>query len=69
MCLAIPMKIVSLEGEFAEVQSGGLRRKANIAMLSGLKTGDYIMVHAGFGIQKLDPEKAKATLRIIDEIR
>ncbi|MDD5245923.1 MAG: HypC/HybG/HupF family hydrogenase formation chaperone [Candidatus Omnitrophica bacterium] len=69
MCLAIPMKIISVKGEFAEVQSGGLRRKANVAMLAGLKPGDYIMVHAGFAIQKLDPEKARETLRIIDEIR
>lgn len=69
MCLGIPMKIESLTGEFAWVESGSLKRKVNIQMLSGLKRGDYVMVHAGFAIEKLDPKKAEETLRIIDEIR
>ena len=69
MCLGIPMKIKKLEGEFAEVQSGTLRRKINIQMISGIRVGDYVIVHAGFAIEKLDPQKAKETLKIIYEIR
>lgn len=68
MCLAIPMKIRRLRNEFAEVETGQLTRTINIQMLSGLKKGDYVLVHAGFAIQKVDPKKAKETLRIIDEI-
>lgn len=63
------MKIKKIEGEFACVQSARLTRRINIQMLSGLKLNDYVLVHAGFAIQKLDPEKAEETLRIIDEIR
>lgn len=68
MCLAVPMKIKVIKGEFAEAQAGGLGRTVNIQMLPGLKPGDYVMVHAGFAIERVNPEKAKETLDIIDEI-
>jgi hydrogenase expression/formation protein HypC len=69
MCLAIPMKIKNMQGDFAEVETGRLIRKINISMLSGMKIGDYCLVHAGFAIQKVDPARAKETLRLINEIR
>ena len=69
MCLAIPMKIKKIKAEFAEVESGRLIRTVNIQMLPGIKAGDYVLVHAGFAIQKVDAEKAKQTLRLLDEIR
>jgi len=69
MCLGIPMKIRKINADSAEVESGRLLRNINIQMLSGLKSGDYVLVHAGFAIQKVDPARAKETLRIVDEIR
>ena len=68
MCLAIPMKIRKINADFAEVESGRLLRKINIQMLPGLKIGDYVLVHAGFAIQKVDPQRAKETLRLANEI-
>jgi hydrogenase expression/formation protein HypC len=68
MCLAIPMKIKKIKGEFAEVEAGRLIRSVNIQMLPDLQAGDYVIVHAGFAIQKIDPKKAKDTLRLINEI-
>lgn len=68
MCLAVPMKIKKIEGEFAKVEAGRLIRTVNIQMLPSIKEGDYVIVHAGFALQKVDPEKARETLRIIDEI-
>lgn len=65
MCLAIPMKIKKIEGEFAQVETGRLTRTVNIQMLPNAKIGDYVIVHAGFAIQKIDPERAKETLRLI----
>lgn len=62
------MKIDLITGEFAQVQTGRLKRTVNIQMLSGLKEGDYIIVHAGFALQKIDPARAKETLRLINEI-
>lgn len=68
MCLGIPMKIKKIKGGFAEVESGTLMRKVNIQMLSHVREGDYIIVHAGFAIERVDPAKAKETLRIVNEI-
>ena len=68
MCLGIPMRVKMIKEDFAEVESGRLIRKINIQMLPQLQVGDYVIVHAGFAIQKLNPDKAKETLRLIDEI-
>lgn len=68
MCLGIPMKVKKIKGEFAEVETGRLRRQINIQMLPQVKIGDYVIVHAGFAIQKVNPKMAKETLELIDEI-
>jgi len=68
MCLGIPMEVKKIEGKFAQVQARSLKRKVNIQMLPSLRTGDYVIVHAGFAIQRLDPERARETLEMIDEI-
>ncbi|MDP2941478.1 MAG: HypC/HybG/HupF family hydrogenase formation chaperone [Candidatus Omnitrophota bacterium] len=69
MCLGIPMKIIKTKGEFAEVESGRLVRTINIQMLPHIQLGDYVIVHAGFAIEKVDPRRAEETLRLVDEIR
>jgi len=68
MCLGIPMKVKKIKDDFAQVESGRLTCSINIQMLPKVKVGDYVIVHAGFAIEKVDPEKAKETLRMIDEI-
>ncbi len=68
MCLAVPLEIVKIKGEFAEVKIGKKRMSVNIQMLSDAKIGDYILVHAGFAIQRIDPVNAKKTLDLINEI-
>ncbi len=68
MCLGIPMKIKKIEGEFAQVETGRLTRTVNIQMLADAKMGDYVIVHAGFAIQRVDPKRARETLKLIDEI-
>jgi len=62
------MKIKEIKGNFATVETGRLKRTVNIQMLAGLSVGDYVIVHAGFAIEKLDPERAEETLRIIHEV-
>ena len=62
------MKIKKINANFAEVETGGLRRTVNIQMLPKIKVHDYVIVHAGFAIEKVDPKKAEETLRLIDEI-
>ncbi|MDD5431686.1 MAG: HypC/HybG/HupF family hydrogenase formation chaperone [Candidatus Omnitrophica bacterium] len=68
MCLAVPMKVKKINGAFAQVDAAGLLRQVNIEMVSGIKEGDFVLVHAGFAIQKIDKARAKETLRILYEI-
>ena len=68
MCLGIPMKVIKIEGQFAWVKTGGLRRKANIQLVPKVMVGDYVIVHAGFAIQIINQEVASQTLRLVDEI-
>ena len=68
MCLAIPMKILKIEGDKAVVSSSGVRRNIGISFMKNIKPGDYVIVHAGFAIEKLDPVKAEETLKLLEEI-
>ena len=68
MCLGIPMKIKKIEGHFAIVEASRLLRRINIELLPGVKLGDYVIVHAGFAIQKVDKIAAEQTLNIFNEI-
>lgn len=72
MCLGIPMRITRIEGDDAVVSAGGLRRKANMSLLKGARVGEYVLIHAGFAIERVKAKEAKATLKVIgdiDEIR
>lgn len=69
MCLAIPMRIKEVNGVFAVVETGRLHRTINIQMLPRIAIGEYVLVHAGFAIERVNPAKARETLRLIDEIR
>ncbi len=68
MCLGIPMKIVSIKGDDAVVSAGGLKRKAVISLLKNARVGEYVLVHAGFAIEKVKTKEAKATLKVIGDI-
>jgi len=69
MCLAIPMKILKIEGDKAVVSTSGVRRNIGISFMKNIKPGDYVIVHAGFAIEKLDPAKAEETLKILEELQ
>ena len=66
MCLAMPAKILSIEGDEAEVDFGGAIRKTNVSMVDA-KVGEYVIIHAGFAIQKVDEEEARETLQLWNE--
>ena len=69
MCLAIPMKVEKIEDDYAIVSLGNVKRKVNISLIENVKKGDYLIVHAGFAIEKLDKKEAKKTLDILKEIK
>lgn len=68
MCVAVPAEILSIEGTQAEVSIGGARRRASIALTPEAKTGDYILMHAGFAIRVIDLSEAEATIELLKDI-
>ena len=68
MCLAIPARIVELEGDRAVVDAMGNRWRAKTTLLPEAKLGDLILIHAGFAISLVDEEEAKKTWQLIAEI-
>ena len=67
MCLAIPSKIVKIENDVATIDVDGVRREASLLLLKNPKVGDYVIVHAGFAIHKINEEDAMESLRLIRE--
>jgi hydrogenase expression/formation protein HypC len=67
MCLAIPSKIVKIENNVGTIDVDGVKREASMLLLSDAVVGDYVIVHAGFAIQKIDEEGALETLRLLKE--
>lgn len=69
MCLAIPARVESLvEPESAVVDLGGVRKEISLALVDGVREGDYVIVHVGYALSRLDPEEAEATLRLFAEL-
>ena len=68
MCLAIPAKIVELDGDKAVVDAMGNRWRVKTTLLPEAKLGDLVLIHAGFAISLVDEEEAKETWRLIEEI-
>jgi len=68
MCLAVPARIVEvLEGENALVDLDGVRQRISLALVDDIEIGDYVIVHVGFALNRLDPEEAERTLRLFSE--
>jgi len=68
MCLAIPAKVLKVQGDIAKVDFGqGIVRDVNV-MLVEARVGEYVLVHAGYAIQVIDKEAAEETLRLWEEI-
>ena len=65
MCLAIPAKVISVEGASALVSIEDVEYTASLLLLDDVKPGDFIMLHAGFAIEKVDPEEAAVTMQLL----
>ena len=65
MCLAIPAKVVELRpGDQAIIDLGGVRKDISLALVEGVAPGDYVIVHVGYALQKVDPAEAQKTLAL-----
>jgi len=69
MCLAVPARVVELlEAEEAFVDLDGVRQRISLALVDDIAIGDYVIVHVGYALNRLDPEEAKRTLRLFAEV-
>jgi hydrogenase expression/formation protein HypC len=68
MCLAIPARVVELlENDTAIVDLGGVRKDVSLALVEDVAVGDYVIVHVGYALTRLDPEEAEKTLAVMAE--
>lgn len=69
MCLAIPVKITELKDDsLAMADIGGVKKEISVALVDGLEVGDYVILHTGFALSRLDPEEAERTLALFAEM-
>lgn len=69
MCLAVPAEVLELkENEMALTELGGVRKEVSLMLVDDVEAGDYVLVHAGFAIEKIDKVEAEKTLKLFEEI-
>lgn len=68
MCLSIPAKIISINGDKARISLGGAEYNAALNLLDDVNVGDYVLLHSGFAIQKIDEAEAMETMRLLNEV-
>ncbi len=68
VCLAVPARVIEIEGRKARADVLGNVRKADLTLIPDVEVGDYVLIHAGFAIQKLEPEDAEETLGLFREM-
>ncbi len=69
MCLSLPVKVEEINGNKALVSVGGNAYRADISLLENVAAGDYILLHAGFGIQKINAKHARETIELMKEMK
>jgi hydrogenase expression/formation protein HypC len=68
MCLAVPGQIIEIDGTKARVDFGGVTRDADLTLVPEATTGDFVLVHAGFAIERLDESEAQETLKLFRDL-
>ena len=68
MCLAVPAQVLSIDGQEAEVDFGGVRRRISVVLTPEVRLGDYVIIHTGFAISILDQREAAETLKLFQEL-
>jgi hydrogenase expression/formation protein HypC len=68
MCLAIPMRLIEMDGWKGTAELDGVRRDVSLALFPEVRVGDYLLVHAGYAIGRVDEEEARITLQLLREV-
>jgi len=69
MCLSVPALVVKIEGQMADVSVGGAIFRAGLQMVENISVGDYVLLHAGFAIQKISEEEAIEKLNLLNTLK
>lgn len=65
MCLALPVRVIEkMPGDLARVEISGVEKEISLALVDGIETGDYVIMHAGYALSKLDEAEAQRTLEL-----
>ena len=67
MCLGVPMQVKTIENDMAICEIDGVQREASLMMIDDVAIGDYVLIHAGFAIERIDEEEARLTLQALRE--
>lgn len=67
MCLGVPMQVRTIENDVALCEIDGVQREASLMMIDDIQVGDYVLIHAGFAIEKIDDDEAQLTLKALRE--
>lgn len=68
MCVAVPHRVVEIDGHTGVLESMGVITKADVSLISDIKPGDYVLVHAGIAITKVDAKEAEETIAVFEEL-
>lgn len=68
MCLAVPVRVLSVDGDEAEVDIGGVGRKVSIMLTPEVQPGDYVLMHTGYSISVINEEEALETLDLLEQV-
>ncbi len=68
MCLAVPLKIIFIKGKMGIGELGGVKKKVSLMLLDKVRVGDYVLLHAGFAINKLETKEAEELLQLLREM-
>ncbi|MCP4221602.1 MAG: HypC/HybG/HupF family hydrogenase formation chaperone [bacterium] len=69
MCIAIPMNVKEINGDMGVVENNGVQREVGLALIEDIKLGDWVLIHAGFAISKLNQEEAEETMALLREAK
>lgn len=67
MCIAVPMNVTEIKGNMGVVEYNGVKRNVGLMLIEDINVGDWVLIHAGFAISKLNPEDAEETLKLLRE--
>jgi len=69
MCIAVPMKVIEINEDMGVVEGNGVKREVGIMLLENLRIDDWVLIHAGFAISKINQEEAEETLALLKEAK